>query len=393
MPKCLILDHHIALTTNHTYRPCCKFPSDFLGYKYDEISLKDLKTTDKWNDIINTMHVKDKWHKGCIDCEKEENFGSISTREEFNEIISNMNIKSKNSLKSIEFNFSNQCNGGCIMCTPVFSSTWENIIEQQNMDAPQFNIPINQLPTKSKFNIKKFLENVDLTELEYIKYLGGEPFLMPETDELLDYLTLSNISKNVTLQITTNGSIFREKHIKQLLQFKKVFFTISVDDVNERYDYIRWPLKWSVLDKNIKKFLHYFDGVKNVKMLISTCLMIPSIYYLIELFECLKKYKYKDKSLLPGQLIPVLNPWYLCVTNLPDEEKSLLIQQFEYYVKSNKNDLTIQTCFNNLIYTLKSDQKIRPSKDLYYKLNENISSWDNYRGNFAKTFERVNLYG
>ena len=53
----------------------------------------------------------------------------------------------------------------------------------------------------------------------------------------LDVAIQKDYAKNISLYITTNASKFNDKIIKKVMQFKKVYFTVSCDGYEGTYDY------------------------------------------------------------------------------------------------------------------------------------------------------------
>ena len=82
-------------------------------------------------------------------------------------------------------------------------------------------------------------------QLKIIKLLGGEPVIQPEVIKILN-----NIDNHARIQITTNGYNFNNNFIKSIKN-KNVHFYISLDGIEEVYEYIRYPGKWYVVNQNI----------------------------------------------------------------------------------------------------------------------------------------------
>ena len=63
-------------------------------------------------------------------------------------------------------------------------------------------------------------------------------------------------AKDTILAYHTNGTLFNDELIDKLNQFKKQYPKISVDSVEEGYDYIRHPSNFDDLDKTVRLFLN-----------------------------------------------------------------------------------------------------------------------------------------
>jgi sulfatase maturation enzyme AslB (radical SAM superfamily) len=79
---------------------------------------------------------------------------------------------------------------------------------------------------------------------------GGEPLMMKENEIVLQALMQKNpechICVNTNLSQIENNRIF-----DLLISGKNVQWLVSVDDMNERYEYLRYPGKWNIFAKNL----------------------------------------------------------------------------------------------------------------------------------------------
>ena len=63
-------------------------------------------------------------------------------------------------------------------------------------------------------------------------------------------------AKDTILAYHTNGTLFNDELIGKLNQFKKQFPKISIDSIEEGYDYIRHPASFDDLDRTVRLFLN-----------------------------------------------------------------------------------------------------------------------------------------
>ena len=103
--------------------------------------------------------------------------------------------------------------------------------------------------------IQKIISMVPLDEMTYVKFFGGEPLF---TDTHLKLLRQLPNPQNVTVHYTTNGSILPNQSVLDLWsKFKTVIFAASLDGVNEQFDYVRWPLSWKKVSRNLVRLQQY----------------------------------------------------------------------------------------------------------------------------------------
>lgn len=140
--------------------------------------------------------------------------------------------------KYLDARWSNTCNLACVYCGPTFSSLWASEIGNQSI----------KIEKENKNTLLDYvLDNVE--NLEEIYLAGGEPTLMKENELLLTELSKRN--PNVKLLINTNLLNNETKVYQQLLTFPNTTWLVSFEDMNERYEYLRYPGKWSNFSTNL----------------------------------------------------------------------------------------------------------------------------------------------
>jgi sulfatase maturation enzyme AslB (radical SAM superfamily) len=72
--------------------------------------------------------------------------------------------------------------------------------------------------------------------------------------DLLEHL-LDIGNDTIFLSIVTNGSVkLTEKQKSILSSFKNINFCVSIDGIGSVFEYLRYPLKWAALEKNLELF-------------------------------------------------------------------------------------------------------------------------------------------
>lgn len=88
-------------------------------------------------------------------------------------------------------------------------------------------------------------------------FQGGEPLMRRELFDFFNYLIDKGVSKYVILRYTTNLTTISNKIFSLWDNFKKIEINGSVDGVGKINDYIRYPSKFSVIEKNINRLKEY----------------------------------------------------------------------------------------------------------------------------------------
>ena len=195
--------------------------------------------SDKLNTIRSTWQKEQ--IKGCNGCWQSEQNGGTSRRQlELEWLMKNPEIdETSTELLCLDYTVGNQCNAACIMCGPYSSSLWQAELGQY--------IGSTTDPTKQ----------LDLSKLRRIYLVGGEPFLIKESKNmLLNIKQQQGTLENLEVECQSNGSNFKNNQIMSLLhECKKVTIKISIDAVGKEYEYIRHPLRWKTIDENFEFLL------------------------------------------------------------------------------------------------------------------------------------------
>ena len=75
--------------------------------------------------------------------------------------------------------------------------------------------------------------------LAYLHFLGGETVITPAFKIILQALIDNGISKNVTIGLTTNLTVWNQEIIDMLCEFKEVNLGMSVECFDPVNDYVR----------------------------------------------------------------------------------------------------------------------------------------------------------
>lgn len=241
MPYCAMFEHGCVIGPSGSVRPCCHFVSDETYKYYDEGWLEyhkqlgeKMKSSDEF--IPECFECKD-----CIDRNKPPFMDTYNEQYAGSEGIVHWDLK-----------INNTCNLSCKMCDSWSSSTWDKIIKN-NPDLPEGMKSMygTTPPQKWHRNISEIFDY--LYFCKRLKFTGGEPFLIPQVDKIINFVVDKEISKNITLEITTNGTQDMTNYVETFSKFHKVSLNISIDAIGKRFEYIRQGANWSEVESNILK--------------------------------------------------------------------------------------------------------------------------------------------
>jgi len=249
---------HMYVHSNESERVCCMTTEEG-GIRLNE----ELDLTKRWNSEhlknIRRQFLTNREPDICTKCFSNERAGGISDRMRFNDMYVgeiNPDVVTGNQYGSpidLDIRPGNLCNLGCRMCGPISSST----IQKETQKNPLMHDIMGKgdIATtdvlKNANNLEFLLRNAD--KGKRIKFLGGEPTIMPEVDEFLNILMERNMV-DVPLHFTTNCTNGNKRFIDKISKFNKVSFNYSVDGIGKVVEYIRHPVKFNSINTNIQTY-------------------------------------------------------------------------------------------------------------------------------------------
>lgn len=220
----------------------------------------------------------------------------------------------------LELRGSNLCNFACRMCGPVNSNKFskevkENPSLQKYFGLAQDDVEIN--PTNWE-EIKEIVKDLD-----YLYLTGGEPMLIKEHYDILDYVVDQGYSNQIELQITTNGSVFNPLIIDRLQQFKKVRITISIDGVKEVAEYQRYGTVWDNVYNNFYKFL----DIPNIEIVVTSVISAYTILDYDRFADFLLEARSYYQKPFYWSILRAITPRHMNFTNLNKDLSERAIDQ------------------------------------------------------------------
>ena len=188
-----------------------------------------------------------KSHAYCYNCVQSERYGR-SERNWHNDVSPEFDCQTALDTEYlptlIDVRWNITCNLSCNYCGDKCSSKWA---------------ALKQIPFKS--GARPYYEQVcDYLEkhkesIREVALVGGEPLLLPENERLLDVIPEDCV---VTLITNMSVDLADNKVFKKLVNRKKVGWSMSFDNIDKRFEYVRYGGSWPLLVDNILKIKKLF---------------------------------------------------------------------------------------------------------------------------------------
>ena len=305
LPKTICMLPWVSIETSPmgTTRPCCMAHDEITdenGKKYDlnETNIEIAYHSRYMQNLREQFRAGEK-PATCRRCWEEEAAGRDSKR-----IHSQVRLKElykqvdwenndPDQLWFVDLKLGNICNLKCRICGSWSSSKWaeEELAYMPDLKNKKEHIAYTWLkqgawPRKTTTfwdNMKALLPNI-----KYFEFTGGEPWMIQEHWDLLQYAVDSGYSKDIDIHYNTNATQWpRTKDFDAYAlfqQFGRVDIAFSIDNVGDRFEYERYGANWDIANKIIDEIhLYKNNSIPNITTQLCFTINIQNVYYLDEL--------------------------------------------------------------------------------------------------------------
>jgi MoaA/NifB/PqqE/SkfB family radical SAM enzyme len=333
-----------------TTRPCCLADEEIVdenGKKYDlnETNLEVVYHSKYMQELRKEFRSGAK-PETCKRCWDEEDAGRDSKR-------INSQIRLKELYKQIDWDnndpdqlwfvdlkLGNICNLKCRICGSWSSSKWaeEEMQYVKEHTNPKEHLAYTWLkqgawPRKTTTfwdNMRSLLPNI-----KYFEFTGGEPWMIQEHFDLLQYAVDQGYSKNIDIHYNTNGTQNPLPHIPLWSRFGRVDIAYSIDNVGSRFEYERYGAKWDEVNENIDK-THFAQKEwlfgANITTQLCFTINIQNVYYLDELLA------WADTKRFTSIYFNMMHsPEYMNIQHLTTQARELVLNKLKTIFWTSKH--------------------------------------------------------
>jgi len=359
----------LHVNPNGDVKTCCAGDPNMLG-NLNKYSISEILNSSVLKEIRDSIRQGEP-HRYCINCVQAEKYGE-SERTWHNSVNYDFDVASASVDEHVpalvDVRWNTTCNLSCNYCGEKCSSKWA---------------ALKKMPIKSSTR-NYFLEVCDYLEqhqsaIREVALVGGEPLLLPENDRLLEVLP-----SNCIVTVITNASVnFEQNSIAQKLQQRsQVGWSLSFDNVGEKFEYVRHGGSWKLLTANLIQ----------IKKLCDTGQHWAGIHAVYNIYNCTRLVEFTEFARQYGFAIrwqTLFQPGYLDPQHLGSKTVHAARHEIDQLLSMNICEPSEQQFFEQVLTTLK------PHKiDLTSKFKTHI--WEienkyhtNQQGQFAQLWPEL----
>ena len=332
-----------------TARPCCMAHDEITdtdGVKYD-LNTADLTTIyrSEYMQKLRRQFRAGEKPATCSRCWDEEVAGRSSKR-----IHSQVRLKelyaqvdwandTPDQLWFIDLKLGNICNLKCRICGSWSSSKWaeEELNYMSKGSDKKSHIAYQWLKqgawprnkdTTFWSNLKQILPNI-----KYFEFTGGEPWLIEEHFELLNFAASEGYSKNIDIHYNTNATQSILPHLDLFSKFGRVDIAFSIDNVGPRFEYERYGANWmeanSIIDAT---HAAKQQRMPNITTQLCFTINIQNVYYLDELLA------WADTKKFGSVYFNMMHsPGHMSIQKMTPDAQALVLNKLETTAWTNRH--------------------------------------------------------
>jgi len=244
-------------------KTCCAGDPNLLG-DLNHHTMADILHGEKMREIRISIKNGKLHPEYCHNCIQAERYGR-SERNWHNDVNPDFDASladlddHRPSIIDVRWNIT--CNLSCNYCGPYCSSKWAALMGEKYVNGarPYYNSVCDYI-------------NFNRSHVREVALVGGEPLLLPENETLLEVIPDDAI---VTLITNMNVDFDSNTIVAKLKGKNRVGWSMSFDNVSDRFEYVRSGGAWSLTDRNVRtvvgfmKDLGHWGGIHAVYNLYS----------------------------------------------------------------------------------------------------------------------------
>jgi len=322
-----------------TVRPCCLADDEIVddeGRKFElsSATFRDIQNSDHMRSL-RQQFLDSEQPQTCRKCWSEERAGRTSKRMHTLDRLKHMGISNEwtadaKPLMFLDLKLGNICNLKCRICGSWSSSQFAT--EELNQ------LPRDQQKKSHAYTMLRagawprendqFWSEIDqhLTDIRYIEFTGGEPFMIDQHFDMLQGMVDRGIAGQVEIHYNTNGTQYPERGEQIWRHFKTVEIAFSLDDVGARFEYQRSNAVWANVCDNIDRFRDLKEIYPNIQLQVCTTVNVFNVRYLGDIAAWLERNRESFTFVYWNMMH---DAWYFSIACLPDSAKTAIAEYLD----------------------------------------------------------------
>lgn len=390
---------HNYIHPNGKFRLCCTTSHDIeTNDNYHSFHAGKHSVDDYWNsnrmkeirrNMMNGVKVRD-----CAKCYQQDDAGVDSLRDtrEMDRLIAETSMDGtyKKPADFMQLQMTNICNLKCKMCSQMYSHMnglellemgrsnpeWLLWVKEQGANVNNWTneLGVKQEWYKNKEYKLKMFEHI-YQNITNMNIIGGEPTLVPEFYEMFEYLDERDALGNMRMTIVTNLTNTNAKLTNWLPKLKEWKIWASLDGLDERTEYIRYPSKWTKVIQSLNFYKSLAENSNRGGITLSPAIQLLNVDQLDDLIKWWKTFVGGEINEKYGfSWLSVV--WYPLVCN-----PNIAPQRWRERLADRLSKYKFDGFYSNFVSNLRNEQMtLEKRKELQKSFIRYNDAQDSFRG-------------
>jgi MoaA/NifB/PqqE/SkfB family radical SAM enzyme len=368
-----------------TVRPCCLAIDEIENESGQKYKLSD----SSFVEIQNSIHMQQlrqdfldkKQPQTCRRCWNEERAGRTSKRMHTLDRLKHMIPDQEwtadaRPLMFLDLKLGNICNLKCRICGSWSSSQFAteelNFITDKEERKNSFHYQMLRDGSWPR-NSDRFWQELEsvMSEIRYIEFTGGEPFMIREHFDLLKKLVDQNHAHQIEIHYNTNGTQYPEGAEEIWKNFKHVEIAFSIDDVGARFEYQRTNAQWNDVNNNIEQYRQMRSRNSNISLQVCCTINVFNVLYLEDVVNWISQQNF---NFVYWNMLH--DAYYFSISTLPTKAKQIVSDRLKLINIPDQYRGEFDRVIDFMNNGASLDGKLLRIKiqDLDFKRNENLAT-------------------
>lgn len=320
-------------------KTCCAGDPNMLG-NLNSQSIEQILHSDAMQQIRQSIQ-RGEPHAYCYNCVQAERYGR-SERDWHNSVSPEFDPTTADNTEHvptlIDVRWNTTCNLSCNYCAEACSSKWAALKQMSVASGarPYYEAVCDYLAQHHD-------------HIREVALVGGEPLLLPENDRLLDVIPADCV---VTLITNVSVELDNNRIFKKLAQRQRVGWSLSFDNVGDRFEYVRHGGAWALLLKNL-------DAIQQLMRDQGHWGGIHAVYNIYNATNLQELTDFARQRGLAIHWQSLYQPECLDPSNLGADITAIALNEIKKLLSQNSCLLAEQQFFETVLQNLQSKQDLR----------------------------------
>jgi len=276
--------------------------------------------------------------KVCALCYETEDRGGTSYRQAENADFANLMPElaaatspegdAPQRYRYVDLRLGNECNLRCRMCSPQATKLLIDDFRALGKAHESWLAAMEQLDWFAQPALWDTLEP-HLGSIERLHFAGGEPLMIAQGFEILRRIVERGQAPRVLLTYNTNVTVLPKQVAQLWPHFRGVEIQASLDGYDAVNHYIRYPARWSVIDRHLRELERERERLNVTRVRFHVTVQAYNVLGLSDLFDyLLERCTFAD----PYAETDLVNNWpELDIQILPADLKRLATDRLESF--------------------------------------------------------------